>query len=45
MKDNLLFSGGKGTYNSPSLFTWDFRSSNPLDEKERNQDVFSIVRT
>lgn len=43
MHNGILYSGGKGTGNTPSLFVWDLRSLQPFDEKERNQEVFSIV--
>mgnify|MGYP000872195221 CR=1 FL=1 len=33
MTDGVLFSGGKGTGNTPSLLIWDLRSTQPLDEK------------
>lgn len=44
--NNYLFTAGKGLSNSGSLFVWDIRflnSTNPLEEKERNQDIFSMV--
>ena len=42
--NNYLFTAGKGLSNSGSLFVWDIRFlSNPLEEKERNQDIFSMV--
>jgi WD40 repeat protein len=43
MADGVLFSGGKSNANSSSLFIWDLRSSQAVDEKERNQDILSIV--
>ena len=42
-----LYSAGKGTMNGGSLFGWDLRnikqSFSPVTEKERNQDIFSMV--
>ena len=44
--DNYLFTAGKGLSNSGSLLVWDLRYLNfnsPMEEKERNQDIFSMV--
>jgi hypothetical protein len=43
MADRVLFSGGKSNAINSSLFIWDMRSSQAVDEKERNQDILSIV--
>lgn len=43
---NYLFTAGKGMSNSGSLLVWDLRYLNfnsPMEEKERNQDIFSMV--
>jgi WD40 repeat protein len=41
--NDLLFSAGKGSASASSIFSWDFRSMNPLQEAERSQDIFSLV--
>ena len=40
-----LYSAGKGTINGGSLLAWDLRAGGggPVAEKERNQDIFSMV--
>jgi len=43
---DYLFTGGKGLANSGSLLVWDMRNLNPnhpMEDKERNQDIFSFV--
>jgi len=43
---DYIFSGGKGTPGSGSLFIWDLRKLNPLqamEEKERSQDIHTFV--
>lgn len=45
--NNYLFTAGKGLTNSGSLLVWDLRYLNfnvPMEEKERNQDIFSMVK-
>lgn len=45
-KNNLLFSGGKGSVNGGSLLVWDLRKmKTPIEEKEKNQDIFSFAVT
>jgi len=41
--NDLLLSGGKGTSTNGGLFVWDLRSLNPLEEKERDQEISSMV--
>jgi hypothetical protein len=44
--NNYLFSAGKGLTNSGGLLVWDLRYLNfnsPMEEKERSQDIFSMV--
>jgi WD40 repeat protein len=43
INNDLLYSAGKGGASASSIFSWDFRSTNPLYEAERNQDIFSLV--
>ncbi len=43
---DYLFTGGKGLPNSGGLMVWDMRNLNPnhpMEDKERNQDIFSFV--
>jgi len=41
--NDLLFSAGKGSATNGAILTWDIRNSNPIDEKEKNQEVFSLA--
>jgi WD40 repeat protein len=43
---NLLFSAGKGSANASALLIWDLRKgATPCDEREKNQDIFSLAST
>ena len=41
----MLFAGTKGSANNGALLIFDLRKSvmQPIDEKEKNQDIFSMV--
>jgi len=39
---NTLVSGGRSMANDSSVFVWDLRSSNPIDELEKHQDIYSM---
>mmetsp|Transcript_25840 Transcript_25840/g.45649 ORF Transcript_25840/g.45649 Transcript_25840/m.45649 type:complete len:909 (+) Transcript_25840:1667-4393(+) len=43
MHDNMLYTAGKSNAGSGSILVWDLRrSQNPIEERERNQDIFSL---
>jgi len=41
--NDMLISGGKGSGTNPSILFWDLRSTSPVEEKEKNQEVFSLA--
>lgn len=44
--DRYLFSGGRGDFNNPGLLIWDLRKgSQLLEEREKNQDIFTLLAT
>jgi WD40 repeat protein len=36
---NILVSAGVSGYNDYSMFVWDLRTSNPIEEREKNSDI------
>jgi WD40 repeat protein len=40
---NTLISAGKGSNTSGSLLIWDIRKGQNFEEREKNQDVFSLA--
>ena len=45
LQNNTLFSGGCGALNTSSIMLWDLRANRLIEERERNQDVFSMVKS
>jgi len=41
--ENLLFSGGKGSATNSALLVWDLRNMSPIEEKEKDQEIISMV--
>ncbi|KAL4483969.1 hypothetical protein ABPG72_013975 [Tetrahymena utriculariae] len=42
-QNHILYSAGKGLNNFGALVTWDIRKQQVIDEREKNQDIFSIL--
>ena len=39
---NLMASGGRSMTKDSSVFVWDLRGSNPVEELEKNSDIYSL---
>lgn len=40
---HVLYSAGKGTSTFGALVTWDIRKQQVIDEREKSQDIFSVL--
>ncbi|KAL4435321.1 hypothetical protein ABPG74_022804 [Tetrahymena malaccensis] len=42
-QNHILYSAGKGLNNFGALVTWDIRKQQVIEEREKNQDIFSVL--